>query len=161
MRKLLLLSVLAAVLAGGYWVFEQAGRPEVRLVAPYRGPAVRAVYATGVVEPEIWAAVAPLEGGRIVSILAFENAEVVAGEPLAELDDQEAEAIIEELEARKSYLEKEVERTRRLLARSIVSEKSHEHALSEHRKILAAIAGAKVRRDHLILRAPISGKLLR
>lgn len=161
MRKFLVLLILAAMAAGSTWVFMYMSLPEVRLTIPERGTAVRAVYATGVVEPETWAAVAPLEGGRIVSILAFENANVVSGEPLAELDDQEAVAIIEELEARKSYLANEVNRTRDLLARSIVSEKVYEHALSEHREVLAAIAGAKVRRDHLTLRAPLSGVVLR
>jgi RND family efflux transporter MFP subunit len=161
MRTLFVLLAVALAAAGGYFAVERAGRPEVRLVRPTVGPAVHAVYATGVVEPEIWAAVAPLDGGRIVAIDVFENTDVAAGEPLARLDDAEARAVIDELEARRDFLEKEAERTRNLLERGVISEKSNQQAVSELREVLAAIAGAKVRRDHLILRAPISGTVLR
>lgn len=161
MRKLIVPALAALLLAGGYWALKLANRPEVLLVEPTRGMAIRAIYATGVVEPEHWAAVAPLDGGRIVAVLAYETAEVVAGEPLARLDDAEAVAVIEELEARRDYLETEVERTARLVGRGFVSEKAHERALSEHREILAALAGARARRDHMTLRAPVSGQVLR
>lgn len=161
MRRIVVLIVLAALIGGGYWALDVAGRPEVRLVTPDRGTAVRAVYATGVVEPETWAAVAPLEGGRIVEILVEETAHVVTGDPLARLDDTEANAVIEELEARKRFLLTEVKRTRELLSRSIISEKAHQQATSELQEVSAAIAGAKARHDHLTLRAPVSGMVLR
>lgn len=86
MRGLLILSILAALSAGGYRALDYSGCPEVRLVVPTGGPAVRAVYATGVVEPRSWAAVVPLEGGQIVAILADENQPVAKGDPLAALD---------------------------------------------------------------------------
>jgi len=161
MSRLVLLILLAAALGGGYWAFDTARRPDVHLVLPERGTAVRAVYATGVVEPESWAAVAPLESGRLVGILVEETDHVVVGDPLARLDDKEASAVIEELEARKGFLETEVRRTRELLSRSIISEKAHQQATSELREISAAIAGARARLDHLTLRAPVSGMVLR
>ncbi len=161
MRVVLALAVLFAVLGGGYWALDAAGRPEVRLVLPERGTAVRAVYATGVVEPESWAAVAPLESGRLVEILAEETTYVIAGDPLARLDDVEASAVIEELEARRGFLKTEVRRTRELLSRSIISEKAHQQATSELREVSAAIAGARARLDNLTLRAPVSGMVLR
>ncbi|MGB0630438.1 MAG: efflux RND transporter periplasmic adaptor subunit [Alphaproteobacteria bacterium] len=142
-------------------MIDRAGIPEVSVEMPTSGPAVRAVYATGIVEPETWAEVSPLESGRIISIVAFENDDVVVGEPLALLDDKEAKAIIGEFEARLDFLKKEVARTRQLLTRNFVSEKAHEQALSEYREVLAALAGARVRRDNLVLRAPLSGKVLR
>lgn len=153
------LALTAGALAyGGYrW---HAG-PEVATALPERGPAVQAVYATGTVEPVEWAKVEPLVTGRIVEICACEGRSVAAGEELARLDDAEARARLAELEAHSSFLASEVDRTRTLLQKRFVSPQLHEQTTSQHQQSLAAVAAAKERLGHYVLRAPLDGTVLR
>lgn len=161
MRKVLLIIAVVLAAGGAWWGFSRAARPAVDLVPVERGPAVRAVYATGNVEPVQWAKITPLVQGRIEEIYAFENAEVAPGELLARLDETEVRATVKELEARRDYLVHEVDRTRALLTKGHGTEKAYELALSEHQQVVAAIAAANARRDHYILRSPIAGMVLR
>jgi hypothetical protein len=62
LKFIVFLIVVAGGAAAGWWWWRV---PEVRLAAATRGPAVQAVYATGVVEPVSWAKVTPLARGRI------------------------------------------------------------------------------------------------
>ncbi|PIW30808.1 MAG: efflux RND transporter periplasmic adaptor subunit [Rhodospirillales bacterium CG15_BIG_FIL_POST_REV_8_21_14_020_66_15] len=161
MRKALFLIAAALAAAGAWWGISHVWRPVVDLAPVERGPAVRAVYATGNVEPVQWARITPLVQGRIEEIFAFENARVAPGELLARLDEAEIRATVKELEARRDYLAHEVERTRALLTKGHGTEKAYELALSEYQQVLAAIAAANARRDHYVLRAPIGGVVLR
>lgn len=159
-KKILILAIMAAV-GAAVWAVPRLGRPAVEMVAPERGPAVRAVYATGNVEPVRWAKVTPLVQGRIEEIFAHEHAEVAAGDLLARLDETEVQATVRELEARRDYLAHEVDRTRALLSKGHGTERAYELALSDHQQVLAAIAAANARRDYYVLRAPIAGQVLR
>jgi len=152
-----ILVVATAVAAGYYWY----RIPTVTVVAPTTGPAVQAVYATGVVEPVYWAKVAPLTRHRIAEICACEGKAVSKGELLARLDDREERARLAELDARAEFLAAEVTRYRRLLERRVVSSQAYERAVSEHGQIRAAIAAAKERLRQLDLRAPLDGIVLR
>jgi RND family efflux transporter MFP subunit len=161
MKKLVFIALALAAAVAAWWGFSRVTHPLVDLVALETGPAVRAVYATGNVEPVQWAKITPLVQGRIEEIYAHENAEVAPGELLARLDETEIRATVKELEARRDYLEHEVERTRALLSKGFGTEKAYELASSEYQQVLAAIAAANARRDHYVLRAPIAGTVLR
>jgi RND family efflux transporter MFP subunit len=155
----LFLLILAAAAAGGGWYWLSA--PAVETARPMRGPAVQAVYATGVVEPVNWAKVTPLTRGRIAEICLCENRTVKKGDVLARLDDREARAQLAELNARREFLASEVERYRQLIERRVVSAQAYERTVSEFGQVRAAIAAANERLDNLILRAPLDGVVLR
>ncbi|MBS0388949.1 MAG: efflux RND transporter periplasmic adaptor subunit, partial [Proteobacteria bacterium] len=73
-----LLPLFAVAAAGG--VLWWRSRPlDVEVVHAHRGPAVLAVYATGVVEPVINVPIAPRVAGKLVELLADEGDHVVRG----------------------------------------------------------------------------------
>lgn len=146
-----------ATAAWFYWV----KIPAVDTALPTRGPAIQAVYATGVVEPVHWAKVTPLARDRIAEICACEGQAVKKGERLARLDDREEQAKLAELKAREEFLGSEVKRYRQLVERRVVSSQAYERAVSEYGQVRAAIAAANERLRQLVLRAPLDGIVLR
>lgn len=160
-RRLLVVGLfLSAGVAAASW-FYWFQVPVVDIVSPIRGPAVQAIYATGVVEPVYWAKVTPLARDRIAEMCACEGRIVKKGEPLARLDDREEQAQLAELKARENFLAAEVKRYRQLVERRVVSSQAYERAVSEHGQVRAAIAAANERLRQLVLRAPLDGTVLR
>lgn len=160
-RLLLSLLVLAALAAaGGVWWFRNSARV-VELARPTRGPAVEAVYATGVVEPENWAKVAAVTPGRLAEILVREGEQVTRGQPLARLDDREAGARVAELEAKAAYWREQMNRSAALVQSGVRSRDAYEKDKSELNQITAAIAASRQRRADLLVAAPIDGQVMR
>ncbi|MEY2655706.1 MAG: hypothetical protein RLZZ524_2734, partial [Pseudomonadota bacterium] len=91
--------LLAAAIGGGvwWWRFQPL---EVTVARVGRGPAVEAVYATGLVEPTVQMPVAPRTGGRLVQWLVEEGASVKRGQVLARLQATELDQTVQELGAR-------------------------------------------------------------
>ncbi len=135
--------------------------PEVVAAKPIRGPAVQAVYATGVVEAETWAKVAPVVAGRIAGLLADEGQEVRQGQALLRLDDREARAHLAELEAKEHYWRAEVGRQELGLSRGFASHEAREKAESEYRQAQYTVAAQQQRISDLTITAPIDGMVLR
>ncbi|MBI2585505.1 MAG: efflux RND transporter periplasmic adaptor subunit [Rhodospirillales bacterium] len=153
------LVVAAVVTAVGLaW---RSSTPSVAVGAPQRGPAVEAVYGTGVVEPVVWAKVASLVRGRIVSHCACEGRAVKAGDVLARLDEKEQAARVRELEARQVFLRREQERYKQLVQSQTTSIKEYERTVSELAQNHEAIAAARERLIDYTVRAPIDGVVLR
>lgn len=159
MKRLTALLAIAAIAAFLAWRWY--GAVEVSVTTPARGPAVRAVYATGNVEPVTWAKVTPMLQGRIVDLCKCEGEAVDEGTPLVRLDDSELQAQLEELAARREFLEHEVGRQRELERRNVVSSKSLEQVRSELNSVVAAMEAARVRLGRMVLRAPMDGVVLR
>ena len=100
-----LLIIVAIVLIAGAAVWWRYGRgPQVAAVAAARGTAVEIVYATGGVEPVVWAKVASLVRDRIVDICRCEGRTVAKGFLLAQLDDRQAKAQLQDLKARQDFI---------------------------------------------------------
>lgn len=158
--KLVVLALVAAALAGGgIWY---ALRPaEVAAVRPTRGDAAEVVYATGVVEPRTWAKITALVRERIVELCDCEGMAVERGKVLARLDDREAQASLAELRARQRLAAEELERQRVLAGRNVASQQGLDRARSEAAQIEALIAGQAARLESYVLRAPMSGVVLR
>jgi len=161
MRRVLIVLLLFGLAGGGVAAYWWLRIPTVTLVKPTRGPAVQAVYATGVVEPVRWAKVTPLVRGRIAEICSCEGQAVKQGDRLARLDDREIRAQIAELRARSKFLGAEVERYRTLVERRVTSTQAYERAVSELGQARAAIAAATERLSYFDLRAPMDGAVLR
>jgi RND family efflux transporter MFP subunit len=156
---LLILAIIALAAAAAALLYN-GGRP-VEVVRPVRGLAVEAVYATGTVEPEFWARIAPVVPGRIAEVLVHEGETVRQGQPLARLNDREATARIAELEAKAAYWREEMRRQSLLAERGIKSREAEEKSRSEFNQVTAAIAAARQRRTDLVVTSPIDGVVLR
>lgn len=149
-------AVIGAIIAWQYNIARIVG-----MAGLSRGTAVEAVYATGTVEPETWAAIGPVTTGRIAEILVAEGERVREGQQLARLDDREARSRVAELEARAVFWKDEAARARDLAQRGIKSRTDEAKAESEYRQLVAAIAAARQRRADLLVTSPIDGVVLR
>lgn len=153
---------LAVILGGGGWGgYSATKRVTVETAIAVRGPAVEAVYATGVVEPVHWAKVAPTIVGRIAEIKARDGDTVKRDDALLRLDDREAKAELARLEARRKFTGEELQRYERLARSSIASQQAYERARSEHIQALAQVAAARQRLNDYTLYAPLDGTVLR
>ncbi len=100
--------VALGAIGGVVWWCE--GPVAVSVVAPTRGPAVDAIYATGTVEPTVMLPIAPRVAGRVVELSVDEGSRVRKGQVLARLDDADLASTVEELEARARYAQSQYER---------------------------------------------------
>ncbi len=160
-RRLPVLLIVLAALAGGAVLWARGSARELELSTPTRGPAVEAVYATGVVEPENWARVSAVTPGRLAEILVREGDAVREGQPLARLDDREARARVAELEAKAAYWREQIARSQALAQSGVRSRDAYEKDKSELNQVTAAIAASRQRRADLVVTAPIDGVVLR
>jgi membrane fusion protein (multidrug efflux system) len=157
-RTLLFLAALAGA-GAAYWSFSRPAA--VATVTPKRGDAAEIVYATGVVEPRTWAKVTPLLRERIVELCDCEGAKVERGKQLARLDSAQAEATLAELKARQKLATAEIERLSVLIERNATSQQALDRARSEVGQSAALVAGQTARLENYVLRAPMSGVVLR
>ena len=125
------------------------------------GTAVEVVYATGIVEPVDWAAVAPLLRARIVEICDCEGETVEAGAMIFRLDDSEARARMAALDAQLALARRELERATQLLTRGIGSQAAADKAAA----LLAELEASKAAQSEIlktyVSTAPLDGQVLR
>ena len=161
MRARIIIPILLLLLAlAGAWVWRGLS-PAVAVATAVTGPAVQAVYATGNVEPVHWAKVGPAVRGRIIAVLVEEGGRVEAGQPMAQLDDREAQHRAEEAEARARFAQEDLARVRALVARDVASRASLDRAEAEARAVRAVAEATQRRLDDYIVRAPTAGVVLR
>jgi RND family efflux transporter MFP subunit len=161
MRARIIIPILLLLLAlAGAWVWRGLS-PAVAVATAVTGPAVQAVYATGNVEPVHWAKVGPAVRGRIIAVLVEEGGRVEAGQPMAQLDDREAQHRAEEAEARSRFAQEDLARVRALVARDVASRASLDRAEAEARAVRAVAEATQRRLDDYIVRAPTAGVVLR
>lgn len=151
-----LVIVAAALAASWFWL-----PASVTTVTVTRGSAAEVIYATGVVEPERWAKVVPLQRERVVELCYCEGQSVEKGQILGRQDTAEQRATLSELEARRTLLDKDYERLSRLLDRGTISVTTFDQTATLLKEIEARIAAQKERIDALVLRAPMTGVVLR
>ena len=160
MRRRVILLPLLALVAGGAW-FWWTMPPAVAIAMATTGPALRAVYATGSVEPIHWARVGPAVRARITEVMVEEGQRVTEGAPMARLDNREAAHRAEEAEARARFAQEELSRIRALVTRDIASRSALDRAEAEARAVRAVAEAAQRRLDDYIVRAPADGIVLR
>lgn len=160
MRRRLFLALLLVLAAAGGWVWWTLP-PAVAIALATSGPALRAVYATGSVEPVHWARVGPAVRARITEVLVEEGARVTEGQPMARLDNREAVHRAEETEARARFAQEDLARIRTLVTRDIAARATLDRAEAEARAVRAVADAAQRRLDDYIVRAPSDGLVLR
>lgn len=150
--------LLAAALAA-WWALGRG--PEVKVATVVRGDAAQVIYATGIVEPVLWAKVAALQRKRIVELCNCEGRVVAKGDVLGRLDDVEERAVLRELEARLSRLKEDVARLKVLVDRNATSRTTYDEKVTQEREYEARVAAQRDRIADLVLRAPMDGIVLR
>ena len=151
------LAVIGAIVAGWYLM-----RPAVvESAPPKRGDVAEIVYASGVVEPRLWAKVTSLVRERIVEQCNCEAETVKQGDVLAKLDDTEAKAALSDLEARARLARENLSRLTILVGKNAASQQALDQANADATQLEAQIAGQKAKLDDYILRAPSAGVVLR
>jgi len=161
LKKFGLYVIAILIIAAVIVVFTLRSLTAVQTSAIVRGPAVEAVYATGIVEPVLWAKVGPKSTARIAEILSHEGDTVKRGTVLARLDDREARANTKQLAAREAFLRDEEKRYRELFAKQLISRQGYEKAVSDHEQALESLNAARQALSDLTLVSPLSGKVLR
>lgn len=151
-----LLVIIAAVIAWRWFA-----PPEVVLVQPARGPAVEAIYATGLVEPGLEIRIAPRAAGRIVELRADEGDIVQQGQLLARLEDVDLQASVVELEARVEYAKSQYDRNMELHRLNMVPQDAVDRARAELDAVRAALRRAQVQMTFMRLLAPANGRIIR
>jgi RND family efflux transporter MFP subunit len=158
--RLIIVGLVVAAAAAG--VYARFGRgPEVTAVAATRGTAAEIVYATGGVEPVLWAKVASVVRDRIVDICRCEGTQVAKGDVLARLDDREIQAGLKELKAREQFLMNEMSRVSQLIAKGAATTQAHERAGMDLQTVQGLIAVQTEKIADYTIVAPMDGMVLR
>ncbi len=153
--------IALAILAGGGWIaWRWLGPIKVETMQPSRGPAVRAVYATGTVEPTVMLPIAPRNAGRLMELNAAEGDQVRAGQMLARLEDADLKKSVDELEARSRFAKSQQDRAQTLLDKGLGTVLERDRAQSERQAADAAVARALALRGFMTLTAPADGQIL-
>jgi RND family efflux transporter MFP subunit len=160
MKRLLAGALVLLVAAAGIYAFWQRP-PVVDLISPVRGSAAEVVYATGVVEPETWAAVTSIVRARIIERCNCEGKIIDRGDIIARLDDTEARAVFQAIKARVDQSRKELERYAELLDRRVVSQAVYDKAAADLAQGEADLAAQAGRLSDFLILAPIDGTVLR
>ncbi len=162
MRRTRLIIVGLVVLAAAAGVYARFGRgPEIAAVAATRGTAAEIVYATGGVEPVLWAKVASVVRDRIIDICRCEGTQIAKGDVLARLDDREIQAGLKELRAREQFLMNEMSRVSQLIAKGAATTQAHERAGMDLQTVQGLIAVQTEKIADYTIVAPMDGMVLR
>jgi RND family efflux transporter MFP subunit len=157
-RTLIALALFAAAAAVA-WHF--LGPVTVTAAVPSRGPAMEAVYGSGIVEPEVMVALGPKVTGRLRELAADEGDTVRKGAVLARLDSRDLAASVAEWESRVRFGEAEFRRVEELYRRRLAAETDRDRARNELATAVAARDRVRELLAEMTLRAPEDGVILR
>ncbi|HYU29028.1 MAG TPA: efflux RND transporter periplasmic adaptor subunit [Gemmatimonadales bacterium] len=118
---------------------------------------VDAIGATGQIEAIQSVDLRPEVDGRIVDILVREGQGVAAGTPLFKVDDAELKAQVAKAEADRDVAQRNLERTKQLIAQNASSQSDLEKADAGYRSAQASYDLLKTRLDRTVVRAPFAG----
>lgn len=155
------LLVLALLAAAGFVMWRMYAPIAVATAGVERGPAVRAVYATGTVEPTVLMPIAPRVAARLTELHADEGSMVTRGQVLARLDDTDLERTVDELDARARFAEEQFRRAQTMFDRGVGPAVDRDRARADWDAAQAAAARARAQREFMWLVAPADGQILR
>lgn len=155
----LIVLVLLAAAAAVAWHF--VGPVTVTAAVPSRGPAVEAVYGSGIVEPEVMVAIGPKVSGRLQELAVDEGDAVRKDAVLARLDGRDLAATVAEWESRVRFGEAEFRRIEALSRRRLAAATDLDRARNELATASAARDRVREQLADMTLRAPDDGVILR
>ena len=148
------IAVLALAFAGWRAWLEP---PRVAVVLPSRGPAIEAVYATGVVEAIDYARFGATVAGRVAELRVDEGDVVRKGDVVARLDDRQPRARLQDAKARLTMAEVDIARDQTLMNRGVLAVQTLERAQQERDQAAAAVdLFARQLEDYTVV-SPLSG----
>src|SRR4051794_30733900 len=163
LRYLIATGVLAIAAAGtGYYAYSRFLHPPlVTTGIASLAPVSEAVYGTGIVEPERWAKVVPLQRRRLVELCRCEGQVVRAGQVLGRQDDAEERSALDQMEINRGQLERDLTRAEKDRDKNDAARTEYEQRWTRLEEAKSRIAAQKVHLDSLLLRAPLDGMVLR
>lgn len=160
LRPIYVLVPLALAGAGAGFVWFT--RPVQVSGTPARiGPAADVVYATGFVEAREPVDVAARVTAPIAEVLVEEGARVVRGQPLARLENSEQRQTIAQLAAQTRAAALDERRTVEIYRRGFATAAARDRVVTTAQAARAAEAAARARLDQYVVRAGITGVVLR
>lgn len=152
--------ILLAAAVGGWLVWKGQPLP-VRIVSPHVGPAVSLVYATGFAEADHPVAVSARLTAPVVNVLVDEGDSVVRGQPLALLEADQQRALLDEAAAKVRQTSLDEERAVSLFEQGWSTRASRDAAVTSAEAARAAARSAHAALDQLVVRAGISGIVIK
>lgn len=160
-KKFLLLIVFLTAFFSGTLVYFFVLGKSVEVTTPKIAQVIDGVYATGTVEPTIMVPIAPRVTAHLSELAASEGQNVKKGDILARLEDSEQQAVIADLTAKLSFVEKDLNRKQQLLKSQSISRDILDAAKSEYDSLVAQIEKAKIQAAYLTLVAPADGLIIK
>ncbi len=156
---LVALVLLGGAGAAGWWNF--ARPPVLEVVTPWRGPALEAVYATGVVEAVEAARVGTTVPARILALAVAEGDRVSAGQIIAQLDDRQAQQRVSDARARLALAEQELARDQALAAQAVRSQQQVQRSQQARDASDAAVQIAIRQLEEYRIASPLDGIVMK
>ena len=156
---LIVLVLLAGAGAAAWWVF--ARPPVLAVVVPWRGAALEAVYATGVVEAVDAARVGTTVAARILALAVDEGDRVTAGQIIAQLDDRQAQQRVSDARARLALAEQELARDQALAAQAVRSQQQVQRSQQTRDAGEAAVQIAVRQLEEYRIASPLDGIVMK
>jgi RND family efflux transporter MFP subunit len=152
--------VFALGVLGGiaYFFFETT---TVDVIVPRRGPAVEAVYATGVIESQELVPIALKQGAKLTAIHVHEGEVVEAETLLASLDLGDLESSVAEQVAQAEEARAELQRLKHLLSMKAAAEPEVTTAAARVEAREAALARARALLAQMQIRSPAKCRVVR
>ncbi len=173
---IVLLLVLAGAGGAGWYFYRGKAevKPEFQTTKVGRGDIIQSVTATGDLQPVVTVDIGAQVSGQIKEVLVDFNSIVKAGDVLARIDEatpvqrlKQAEADLESTKATNKLQQLNVDRTRELFEKKLVSQQELDNVeaqLAQSNATLltrnAAVANAKLDLERTVITAPIDGMVL-
>jgi RND family efflux transporter MFP subunit len=159
-RLLLFCIVLAIVTAVGWWIMHRpASHGDVTTVA--HQTVIRAVYATGTVEPVYWAKLSSYKTARLMEIIHYEGDIIHKGDVIARMENRAETQRLNEAKAQLDFASHELKRHEILATQNAISRKQLDDARRMHREASASVQALQHEVDDLTLITPVDGVVLR
>jgi RND family efflux transporter MFP subunit len=155
------LAIVVLVIAVTAYVLTAGSTQQVTTAEIVSGPAVDLVYATGFVEPEQPVLVSSRVTAPVRSVTVEEGRRVRAGQQLVLLDDAEQRGLLAQAEAELQRATLAEERIVTLFNQGWVTKTARDEVVAASKSARAAVAALKARQDQYVIRAGISGLVLK
>ncbi len=153
-------AALLFVIAGGVVAWRTLQPLEISTISPSRGTAIEAVYATGIVEPEVSADVGNTLAGRVIEVLVNEGDIVQQGQALARMDDAQLARSLEQSRAALALAEREAGRLQTLLKRGFATKADLDRAQTTYEQARAQVALVEQQMADQQISSPLNGVVL-
>jgi len=137
------------------------GPPTVTVTHPTRGPAIEAVYATGVTEAIDYARFGAPAAGRVTAVLVDEGYQVRKGDVLARMDERQPLARLDDARARLRMAEADIVRAQVLTNRGVVAAQALERAEQERDQAAAAVDLFARQLEDYTIASPLDGIVMK